>query len=235
MMTRSEPAPMRRGTKTKARAWGGGVTGWDASAPRSRGWRQDCARSYAGDSPRLVARQNVADKLLHTDSMAIATSQSAGTAGREPLPKQQCGRPHLPRNARGRPDPARLADRVVSRAGRVPAHLGVRTARHGLRSRIKIAAVLISIARCIVKPREAVMRTLGIILAVAVTVACGPALAQVVAPQATPQGTPNVVNPGGGLATPLTFTTTTCLMNCNSQVASCQTRCFIPTAPTPQP
>src|SRR6516165_7037311 len=70
------------------------------------------------------------------------------------------------------------------------------------------------------------MKPFGIILAVAVTAACSPALAQVVAPQATPQGTPNVVNPGGGLATPLTFTTTTCMMNCNSQVASCQTRCL---------
>ena len=74
-------------------------------------------------------------------------------------------------------------------------------------------------------------RTLGIIEAVAVTAACSPALAQVVAPQ----GTPNVVNPNAGLQTPLTFTTTTCMMNCNSQVASCQTRCFIPTPPTPNP
>jgi hypothetical protein len=82
---------------------------------------------------------------------------------------------------------------------------------------------------------EANMKTFGIILAVAVTAACSPALAQVVAPQATPQGTPNVVNPNAGLQTPLTFTTTTCMMNCNSQVASCQTRCYIPVPPTPLP
>src|SRR5262249_46658377 len=82
---------------------------------------------------------------------------------------------------------------------------------------------------------EAVMRAFAIILAVAVTAACSPALAQVVAPQATPQGTPNFVNPNAGLQTPLTFTTTTGMMNCNSQVASCQTRCFIPTPPTPKP
>src|SRR5215472_3946028 len=46
------------------------------------------------------------------------------------------------------------------------------------------------------------MRASAIILAVAVTAACSPALAQVVAPQATPQGTPNVVNPGGDLQLP---------------------------------
>ena len=44
------------------------------------------------------------------------------------------------------------------------------------------------------------MRAFVIILAVAATAACGAALAQTT--------TPNVVNPGTGLATPLTFTTT---------------------------
>ena len=50
------------------------------------------------------------------------------------------------------------------------------------------------------------MRAFGIILAVAATVASSPALAQ---------ATPNVVAPAQGLQTPLTFTTTTCMMNCN--------------------
>jgi hypothetical protein len=79
------------------------------------------------------------------------------------------------------------------------------------------------------------MRPLGIILAVLVTATSGAALAQVVAPQATPQGTPNVVNPGGGLATPLTFTTTTCMMSCNSQASNCRATCVVPTPPTPLP
>src|SRR5262249_5699882 len=79
------------------------------------------------------------------------------------------------------------------------------------------------------------MRAFGIILAVAVAAACNPALAQVVAPQATPQGTPNVVNPGGGLATPLTFTTTTSMVNCSSQAANCQTKRFIPAPLTSNP
>ena len=74
---------------------------------------------------------------------------------------------------------------------------------------------------------EAVMRAFAIILAVAATAACGAALAQTT--------TPNVVNPGTGLQTPLTFTTTTCMMNCNSQVASCRTTCFIPAPPTRNP
>ena len=82
---------------------------------------------------------------------------------------------------------------------------------------------------------EAVMRPFGIILAVAVTAACSPALAQVVAPQATPLGTPNVVNPGLGLATPLTSTTTNCMMLCNSQAANCKTTCVLPVPPTPLP
>jgi hypothetical protein len=55
------------------------------------------------------------------------------------------------------------------------------------------------------------MRAFGIILAVAASAACTSGLAQVVAPHATPTGTPNMVNPSLGLATPLTFTTTTCI------------------------
>jgi hypothetical protein len=65
------------------------------------------------------------------------------------------------------------------------------------------------------------MKPFGIILAVAVTVAGSPALAQVVAPQATPSGTANAVAPGQGLSTPVTSTTTNCMMSCNSQAASC--------------
>jgi hypothetical protein len=71
------------------------------------------------------------------------------------------------------------------------------------------------------------MRAFAIILAVVATAASGPALAQTT--------TPNVVNPGTGLQTPLTFTTTTCMVNCNSQAANCQTRCYIPVPPTPLP
>jgi hypothetical protein len=71
------------------------------------------------------------------------------------------------------------------------------------------------------------MRTFGIILAVAATAACGAALAQ--------STTPNVVNPGTGLSTPLTFTTTSCMMNCNSQAANCRTTCVLPVPPTPLP
>jgi hypothetical protein len=71
------------------------------------------------------------------------------------------------------------------------------------------------------------MRALTIIVAVAAVVECGPALAQT--------ATPNVVTPAPGLQTPLTFTTTTCMMNCNSQVAACQTRCFVQVAPVPPP
>jgi hypothetical protein len=71
------------------------------------------------------------------------------------------------------------------------------------------------------------MRAFGIILAVAVTAASGPALAQAT--------TPNVVTPSPGLQTPLTFTTTTCMMSCNTQAANCQTRCYVPVPPTPPP
>ena len=44
--------------------------------------------------------------------------------------------------------------------------------------------------------------------------------------------TPNVTAPFQGLQTPLTSTTTNCMMLCNSQAANCKTTCFIPTPPT---
>ena len=74
---------------------------------------------------------------------------------------------------------------------------------------------------------EAVMRAFVIILAVAATAACGAALAQTT--------TPNVVNPVAGLATPLTFTTTNCMMSCNSQASNCRATCVLPVPPTPLP
>ena len=70
------------------------------------------------------------------------------------------------------------------------------------------------------------MRAFGIILAVAVTTASGPALAQT---------TPNVVNPTPGLSTPLTSTTTNCMMLCNSQAANCRTTCVLSVPPVPPP
>ena len=69
------------------------------------------------------------------------------------------------------------------------------------------------------------MRT--VILAVSATAACGPALAQTT--------TPNVVTPIPGLSTPLTFTTTTCMMTCNSRAANCQAGCFVPPPPVNAP
>jgi hypothetical protein len=39
---------------------------------------------------------------------------------------------------------------------------------------------------------------------------------------------PNVAPPLTGLSTPLTSTTTNCMMSCNSQVANCRTTCVIP-------
>jgi hypothetical protein len=54
------------------------------------------------------------------------------------------------------------------------------------------------------------MRAFAFILAAPVIVACSAALAQ-------------------------TSTTTNCMMSCNSQAASCQTRCFIPNVPGPAP
>ena len=47
--------------------------------------------------------------------------------------------------------------------------------------------------------------------------------------------TPNVVTPIPGLSTPLTFTTTTCMMTCNSQVVNSKTACVLPVPPTPSP
>ena len=71
------------------------------------------------------------------------------------------------------------------------------------------------------------MRAVAIILAVSATVACGAARAQTT--------TPNVVTPIPGLQTPLTFTTTTCMMTCNSRAANCQTGCFVPPPPVNAP
>jgi hypothetical protein len=72
------------------------------------------------------------------------------------------------------------------------------------------------------------VRALGIIFAAALLATAGSgAFAQTT--------TPNVVTPSPGLQTPLTFTTTACMMNCNSQAANCQTKCYIPVAPTPPP
>ncbi len=45
--------------------------------------------------------------------------------------------------------------------------------------------------------------------------------------------TPNVTSPFTGLATPLTSTTTNCMMACNAQVANCKTACVLPSTPTP--
>jgi len=39
---------------------------------------------------------------------------------------------------------------------------------------------------------------------------------------------PTVTSPTPGLSTPVTSTTTNCLMSCNARAASCQTGCFIP-------
>jgi hypothetical protein len=39
---------------------------------------------------------------------------------------------------------------------------------------------------------------------------------------------PTVTPPLTGLATPLTSTTTNCMMTCNSQVANCRTACVLP-------
>jgi hypothetical protein len=70
------------------------------------------------------------------------------------------------------------------------------------------------------------MRALALIVTAAAMTVSGPVLAQTT--------TPNVVAPAQGLQTPLTFTTTTCMMNCNSQAANCRTTCFVP-PPTPPP
>jgi hypothetical protein len=69
------------------------------------------------------------------------------------------------------------------------------------------------------------MKAFAFILAVTTILGCGFALAQT--------ATPNVVAPPTGLATPLTFTTTTCMGSCNSLAANCQTRCYVPAPPIP--
>jgi hypothetical protein len=71
------------------------------------------------------------------------------------------------------------------------------------------------------------MRALAIVLAILTTNASGAAQAQTT--------TPNVVNPTPGLSTPLTFTTTTCMMTCNSQAANCNAGCFVPPPPINAP
>jgi hypothetical protein len=71
------------------------------------------------------------------------------------------------------------------------------------------------------------MRTFVIILVAPPIVACSAALGQ--------DTTPNVAPTTQGLSTPITSTTTNCMMSCNSQAANCQTRCFIPNVPGPPP
>src|ERR1700738_4372223 len=71
------------------------------------------------------------------------------------------------------------------------------------------------------------MRAFAIIVVVAATATGGAALAQTT--------TPNVVAPTPGLATPLTSTTTNCMMLCNSQAANCRTTCVLPVPPAPPP
>jgi hypothetical protein len=46
---------------------------------------------------------------------------------------------------------------------------------------------------------------------------------------------PTVVTPTPGLSTPVTSTTTNCMMSCNAQSANCQTGCFIPVPPAVTP
>ncbi len=71
------------------------------------------------------------------------------------------------------------------------------------------------------------LRIPAFILGVAATAACGAAMAQTT--------TPNVVTPTPGLQTPLTSTTTNCMMTCNSQAANCQAACLIPPPPINAP
>src|ERR1700730_2179503 len=76
-----------------------------------------------------------------------------------------------------------------------------------------------------VRAHGGIMRGFAI-LVIAAAIYCGPhvdVLAQT--------STPNVVSPPVGLSTPLTSTTTNCMMSCNAQVANCQTGCFIPEPP----
>ena len=46
---------------------------------------------------------------------------------------------------------------------------------------------------------------------------------------------PNVVTPAPLPSTPVTSTTTNCMMSCNSRAANCQTGCFIPVPPAVTP
>jgi hypothetical protein len=87
-------------------------------------------------------------------------------------------------------------------------------------------AMLLSGTCAMVKRRlfgEGVMRAFTIIVTVATIGTFDPAVAQTT--------TPNVVTPTPGLQTPLTFTTTNCMMSCNSQAANCQTGCVVPPPP----
>src|SRR5271167_715816 len=71
------------------------------------------------------------------------------------------------------------------------------------------------------------MRAFAIIVVVAATATGAAALAQTT--------TPNVVAPTPGLSTPLTSTTTNCMMSCNSRAANCQTGCLVPPPPINAP
>ena len=66
------------------------------------------------------------------------------------------------------------------------------------------------------------LRIIFFVAAAATGVSC-PALAQ--------STTPNVVSPSPGLETPLTFTTTTCMMSCNGRFANCQSSCIVSRLP----
>jgi hypothetical protein len=46
---------------------------------------------------------------------------------------------------------------------------------------------------------------------------------------------PTVITPTPLLSTPVTSTTTNCMMSCNSRAANCQTGCFIPVPPAVTP
>ena len=46
---------------------------------------------------------------------------------------------------------------------------------------------------------------------------------------------PNVVTPAPLPSTPVTSTTTNCMMSCNARAANCQTGCFIPVPPAVTP
>src|ERR1700687_5425226 len=77
-----------------------------------------------------------------------------------------------------------------------------------------------------VRAHGGIMRGFAI-LVIAAAIYCGAHVAVL-----AQTSTPNVVSPPVGLSTPLTSTTTNCMMSCNAQVANCQTGCFIPEPPT---